>query len=94
MILRLSLRPAAFTTAMENVWSLNGSRSSMVVELVGFRVRGFVLGLAPLSGKTRISIPVMGVKPSPPVIQEREMLVSPTVVSMRLLTGSAGTVCV
>ena len=55
---------------------------------------GFVEGGLPLSGVTRISMPVMGVNPSRPVIQDRDTVVSVNAVTMRLVTGSAGTMCV
>ena len=93
MILLLSLVPAALITATENSCSLNGSSSLIVVEFDGGRMIGFVLGGLPRSGVTKISMLVMGVRPSPPVIQERDTLVSATAVTVRLITGSAGTVC-
>ena len=52
-------------------------------------------GLAELgSGTTSITIPVMGEKPSKPVIQERETSLSSTEVTIRSVTGAGGTVCV
>ena len=94
MTVLLSLVPAALITATENSWSLNGSRSLIVVELDGGRMIGFMLGGLPRSGVTKISMLVMGVRPSPPVIQDRDTLVSIKAVTMRLFTGSAGTVSV
>ena len=55
---------------------------------------GFVEGGAPRSGVTRISMPVMGLNSSCPVIQDRDTVVSVNPVTVRLVTGSAGTVCV
>ena len=55
---------------------------------------GFMVGGLPRSGVTRISMPVIGVNPSRPVIQDRDTVVSVNTVTIRLVTGSAGTVCV
>ena len=54
---------------------------------------GLMEGGAPRSGVTRISMPVMGVNPLCPVIQDRDTEVSVNPVTIRLVTGSAGTVC-
>ena len=94
VVFLLSLVPAKFRTVTENSCALNGSSSVITVELVGGRRMGFVLGGSPRSGVTKISMLVMGVKPSPPVLQERDTVVSVKSVTMRFSTGSAGTVCV
>ena len=55
---------------------------------------GLMEGGAPRLGVTRISMPVMGVNPSNPVIQDRETEVSVNAVTIKLATGSAGTMSV
>ena len=55
---------------------------------------GLVEGGLPRSGVTRISMPVMGVNPSNPVIQDRDTEVSVNAVTIKLVTGSAGTMSV
>ena len=91
-MLTLVLSPAALRTATENSYLLKGRRLETMVKLMlGSMIIGLGVGEGPLSGVMVISMAVMGVKPSAPVIQDRLTLRSPTSNVLKLVTGSAGT---
>ena len=65
----------------------------MVRFMGGSIIMGLGVGESPRSGVMVISILVMGVKPSAPVIHERRTLRSAILDATKLVTGSGGTAC-
>ena len=79
--LTFSLGPAQLTTAMENLYSLNGIKPIMVVM---FMLPSTRLNGAPIAGKISTSMAVMGVI-SNPRSQERDTSLSPMLVTVRFI---------
>ena len=82
----ISLRPSKLTTTIENLYSLKGIKSVIIVALTLPRTR---LKGDPVAGNISISIAIGG-DPVNPASQERDTSLSPILDTTRLVTGSGG----